>query len=130
MQRRLTKNEVWKIGRAYDSLHGLTPPIDSTAARDCRMLLQDMLTHNTTDGLPYVEPPLTDEDARQRPWVMVRDSDGQPWKGPHRFAAKCVDEHYPYYVFSEDKTSAVEFNCCRRATSEEIAAAGLENPDA
>jgi hypothetical protein len=87
---------------------------------------EQMLAHNTTDGLPYVEPPLTDEDARQRPWVMVRDSDGQPWKGPHRFAAKCVDEHYPYYVFSEDKTSAVEFNCCRRATSEEIAAAGLE----
>jgi len=90
------------------------------------MLLQDMLTHNTTDGLPYVEPPLTDEDARARPWVMVRDNEDQPWKGPHRFAAKCVDEYYPYYVFSEDKTSAVEFNCCRRATAEEIAAAGLE----
>jgi hypothetical protein len=57
---------------------------------------------------------------------MVRDEEDQPWKGPHRFAAKCVDEHYPYYVFSEDKTSAVEFNCCRRATPAEIAAAGLE----
>jgi hypothetical protein len=36
-----------------------------------------MLVHNTTDGLPYVEPPLTDEDARQRPWVMVRDNEAE-----------------------------------------------------
>jgi hypothetical protein len=87
-----------------------------------------MLVHNTTDGLPYVEPPLTDEDARARPWVMVRDNNVEPWKGPHRFAAKCVHEHYPYYVFLED--SVVEFKYCRRATPAEIAAAGLTTPDA
>jgi hypothetical protein len=61
---------------------------------------------------------------------MVRDSDGQSWKGPHRLAAKCVHEHYPYYVFLKDKTSVVEFKHCRRATPEEIAAAGLDTPDA
>jgi hypothetical protein len=125
MQRRLTDGEFKDVSEAEAAIRrltarGLIPSVD---------LLQTLIgmrINGTTDGLPYVEPPLTDEDARQRPWVMVRDFEDQPWKGPHRFAAKCVDEHYPYYVFSEDKTSAVEFNCCRRATSEEIAAAGLE----
>jgi hypothetical protein len=126
MQRRLTDVELKDVSKAeaeirqlaVDGLIHLQDPLLQTLTR--------MLINGTTDGRPYVEPPLTDEDARQRPWVMVRDSDGEPWKGPHRFAAKCVDEYYPYYVFSEDKTSAVEFNCCRRATAEEIAAAGLE----
>ena len=127
MQRRLTKNEVWKIGRAYDSLHGLTPPIDSTAARDCRMLLQDMLTHNTTDGRPYVDPPLTDEDARQRPWVMVRDCEDHEWSGPRKLAAvtpqaktKC------YYILSNDGKTITTWDRCRRATLAELVGAGLE----
>jgi hypothetical protein len=128
MQRRLTEQEQKKLRDAWEILsqiRHLWQEIDSV-----RLAIRLMFEQDTTDGLPYVEPPLTDEDARQRPWVMVRDSDGEPWKGPHRFAAKCVDEYYPYYVFSEDKTSAVEFNCCRRATAEEIAAAGLDTPDA
>jgi hypothetical protein len=122
MQRRLTDGERYVINVCVENAKLL----EQNGIKIGRELAEQMLLHNTTDGLPYVEPPLTDEDARQRPWVMVRDEEDQPWKGPHRFAAKCVDEHYPYYVFSEDKTSAVEFNCCRRATSEEIAAAGLE----
>jgi hypothetical protein len=126
MQRRLTDAEREMISN-FLKLH--------MAIADCGLevsplLATKMLEHNTTDGLPYVEPELTDEDARARPWVMVRDGEDQAWKGPHRFAAKCVDKYYPYYVFSEDKTSAVEFNYCRRATPEEIASAGLETPDA
>jgi hypothetical protein len=122
MQRRLTDGERYVINVCVENAKLL----EQNGIKIGRELAEQMLLHNTTDGLPYVEPPLTDEDARQRPWVMVRDEEDQPWKGPHRFAAKCVDEHYPYYVFSEDKTSAVEFNCCRRATPAEIAAAGLE----
>jgi hypothetical protein len=123
MQRRLTKDEVGRIGRAYDSLLGLTPKIDSTAAQVCRATLQDMLHHNTTDGLPYVEPPLTDEDARQRPWVMMRDTETEPWRGPRVLAACCGGD---YYAFTPSACGIIGFRYCRRATPEEIAAAGLE----
>jgi hypothetical protein len=126
MQRRLTKNEVWKIGRAYDSLHGLTPPIDSTAARDCRMLLQDMLTHNTTDGRPYVDPPLTDEDARARPWVMIRAGENFPWTGPATLVDCLQANKARFLVVWPDKKSWSSCMFARRATTEEIAAAGLE----
>ena len=130
MQRRLTKKEVWKIGRAYDSLHGLTPPIDSTAARDCRMLLQDMLEHNTTDGLPYVDPPLTDEDAQKRVLVMVRNGEMEPWLGPGTLAF-CLDCTPQYIVVwpKKDWSKKGVYGCwrlARRATAEEIAAAGME----
>jgi hypothetical protein len=82
----------------------------------------DMLHHNTTDGLPYVEPELTDEDARQRIWVMVRDTEVQFWKGPRKFAAKAGQFH----VFSFPDDALTSWNFCRRATPAEIAAAGLE----
>jgi hypothetical protein len=124
MQRRLTDDEERQVRQVCDGLEDLDVYVFGRVELTEKLLA--MLKHNTTDGLPYVEPPLTDEDARARIWVMVRDSDGEQWKGPHRFAAKCVDEYYPYYVFSEDKTSAVEFNYCRRATPAEISAAGLE----
>jgi hypothetical protein len=128
MQRRLTGDQRKQVQRAYDALYSLYVYVSGRVELAEKLLA--MLTHNTMDGLPYVEQPLTDEDARDRPWVMVRDREDQPWKGPHRFAAKCVDECYPYCVFSEDKTSVVEFNYCRLATPAEIAAAGLDTPDA
>ena len=89
------------------------------------MLLQDMLTHNTTDGLPYVEPALTDEDARARPWVMVKDDSAHPWQGP--FVLIRERKAGVRYVVENFKNGAIYgYNNARRATSEEIAAAGLE----
>jgi hypothetical protein len=84
---------------------------------------EQMLHHNTTDGLPYVEPPLTDEDARQRPWVMVKDDSAHGWHGPRMLAACCPEN---YFTFTPSKSTIVGFRYCRRATPDEIAAAGLE----
>ena len=79
--------------------------------------------HNTMDGLPYVDPPLTDEDARDRPWVMVRDDEAHGWHGPRILAARCSSN---YYSFTPSKSAIVGFRYCRRATPDEIAAAGLK----
>jgi hypothetical protein len=84
---------------------------------------EQMLAHNTTDGLPYVEPPLTDEDARARPWVMVKDDSAHGWHGPRMLAACCPEN---YFTFTPSKSTIVGFRYCRRATPDEIAAAGLE----
>ena len=89
------------------------------------LLATKMLVHNTTDGLPYVEPPLTDEDARARPWVMVRDADTNPWNGPFIFICK-TKERWGFAVTQPDFCELQSFRYARRATDEEIAAAGLE----
>ena len=81
--------------------------------------LQAKAKHGTSDGKPWVEPPLTDEDAKQRPWVMVRDISSQPWYGPKVLA----------YVESDAAglrgyldTVGIWWHYARKATAEEIAA--------
>jgi hypothetical protein len=125
MQRRLTGGEAERIARAYDALLGFPLGLDRPATHDCRMLLQDMLTHNTTDGLPFVEPPLTDEDARQRPWVMVQQQLQREWTGPCILVCVTKDR-YSFTVAALDLSEASAWQNCRRATPAEIAAAGLE----
>jgi hypothetical protein len=123
----LTDDEIGKIARTYDLLLGFTPEIDSDATQGCRILLQDMLLHRTTDGLPYVEPPLTDEDARQRPWVMVRDVEDHNWSGPRRLAAVTKKRTgASYHILSNLDDTLTTWRYARRATPDEIAAAGLE----
>jgi len=122
MQRRLTDQEESILDDYVDAaqrlgLRGITVPYE---------LGQQMLYEGTTDGLPYVEPPLTDEDAKTRPWVMVRDNDSLPWVGPLIFVAKCADDNHSYYVFSKGKSRLEYWDFARRATPAEIAAAGLE----
>jgi hypothetical protein len=130
MQRRLTDDEAERIARAYDALLGFPLGLDRPATHDCRMLLQDMLTHNTTDGLPYVEPALTDEDARARPWVMIRAGENFPWTGPATLVDCLQANKARFLVVWPDKKSWSSCMFARRATSEEIAAAGLDTPDA
>ena len=47
--------------------------------------LEAMQTTGTTDGEDLAE--LTDEDAKERPWVMCRDEEDQDWRGPHKLIA-------------------------------------------
>lgn len=47
--------------------------------------LDAMQITGTTDGEDLAE--LTDEDARERPWVMCRDEEDQDWQGPHKLIA-------------------------------------------
>jgi hypothetical protein len=120
MQRRLTIAEESHLRAAWSVLSRITDPCKEILG--IQRSIWEMTSHNTTDGLPYVEPPLTDEDARQRPWVMVRDNDCQEWKGPRKLAAKVGF----YYVFNGADLVLTSWRYCRRATPEEIAAAGLE----
>jgi hypothetical protein len=121
MQRRLTEQEQKNLRDAWEILsqiRHLWQEIDSV-----RLAIRLMFEQSTTDGLPYVEPPLTDKDARQRPWVMVKDDSAHPWHGPRMLAACCPEN---YFTFTPSKWTIVGFRYCRRATSEEIAAARLE----
>jgi hypothetical protein len=129
MQRRLTDDEQKKLRDAWEILSQIRNLWDEI--NSARLAIRLMFEQNTTDGLPFVEPPLTDEDARQRPWVMVRDCENHEWSGPRKLAAvtpqatrKC------YYILSNDGKTITTWTQCRRATPAEIAAAGLEAPDA
>jgi hypothetical protein len=125
MQRRLTDDEQKQIQEVCGGLEDLDVYVSGRVELAEKLLA--MLKHNTTDGLPYVEPPLTDEDARQRPWVMVRDCEDHEWPGPRKLAAvtpqaktKC------YYILSNDGKTITTWDRCRRATLAELVGAGLE----
>ncbi len=119
MQRRLTDDERSAVSVVMFWQRKLEAGgITASGQKAC----EQMLHHNTTDGRPYVEPPLTDEDAKARPWVMVRDYETAEWHGPRILAARCSSN---YYSFTPSKSAIVGFRYCRRATPEEIAAAGL-----
>jgi hypothetical protein len=124
MQRRLTDDEESHLRAAWSVLQKITKPWEEIGR--LQRAIWEMVANSTTDGLPYAEPPLTDEDARQRPWVMVRDNDCQEWKGPRKLAAKVGF----YYVFNGADLVLTSWRYCRRATPEEIAAAGMTSPDA
>jgi hypothetical protein len=121
MQRRLTIDEESHLRAAWSVLQKITKPWEEISM--LQRAIWEMVANSTTDGRPYVEPPLTDEDARQRPWVMVRDDEAHGWHGPRILAARCSSN---YYSFTPSKSAIVGFRYCRRATPDEIAAAGLE----
>jgi hypothetical protein len=74
----------------------------------------------TTDGEELAE--LTDEDARERPWVMMRDGESYPWQGPARLlSGPPVTANY--YVVNCDRF--MRWKQVRRATENEIKQAGI-----
>jgi hypothetical protein len=125
MQRRLTIDEEEKLRAAWKVLTDLKNPWEEISR--LQRAIWEMVAESTTNGLRYIEPPLTDEDARQRPWIMVRDNEAEPWRGPRALAACCGGD---YYTFTPSACGIIGFRYARRATSEEIAAAGLDTPDA
>jgi hypothetical protein len=118
----LTGDEFRDVSEAEAAIRrltvgGLIPSVD---------LLQTLIgmrINGTTDGLPYVEPPLTDEDARARPWVMVRDGYAGGWHGPARLA---IVNGGLFHIMEMPSNLVTRWRFARRATPEEIAAAGLE----
>ena len=96
---------------------------------DVHRKLTDKVKHGTTDGKPWVEPELTDEDAKQRPWVKVKDSEEQSWPN---FLARlvyvkpvgCSLRFVAEYPRGDHPSMA--WGYCRRATPEEIEAANAE----
>jgi hypothetical protein len=85
---------------------------------------QKMIEHGTTDGKPWVEPELTDEDALRRPWVMVRDVAGiGRWIGP-KILLSVVGNRF--HVFEVNTSSVSSWRFARLATPEEIEAANAD----
>jgi len=68
--------------------------------------------------------PLTDKDALDRPWVMVRDHEMSSWHGPAVFVDKLPNGRYVCRTRCQEGVN-VWFEC-RRATDEEIEEAELE----
>jgi hypothetical protein len=83
--------------------------------------LSDKAKHGTTDGKPWIDPELTDEDAKQRPWVMVRDGIDHKWYGPRKLIA--VDKKF--FAVKPNANAATGWDYCRLATPEEIEAANV-----
>jgi hypothetical protein len=120
MQRRLTDKEKKQVSDFLDiymALHENGIWVTPTHAAA-------MLTHGTTDGRPYVEKKLTEQDSFSRPWVMCRDHETASWHGPAVFVDKLPDGKYVCRTQCQKGVNAWLY--CRRATEDEIAAAELE----
>jgi hypothetical protein len=80
-----------------------------------------IIEHGTTDGKPWVEPELTDEDAKQRPWVRVWDKDPG---ASHIQQLVYVSDGLEYRFSVVNSCGLItSWKYARRATPEEIKAA-------
>jgi hypothetical protein len=86
---------------------------------------QKMIEHGTNDGKPWVEPELTDEDAKRRPWVMCRDDHDRKWRGPYVLVCK-TNEKFGFAAALPDFSELTGWCHCRLATPEEIEAANAK----
>jgi hypothetical protein len=124
-QRKYTPEELVKIKDAIDAIDTMPPWCEMSEGRtfwsDVLKKLHDKAKHGTTDGKPWVEPELTDEDAKQRPWVMVRDDEAHGWYGPRKLIA--VDKKF--FAVKPNANAATGWDYCRLATPEEIEAANV-----
>jgi hypothetical protein len=131
-QRRLTEKQIKSAKDAADAITGIG---DWGTTPDGRFFwayvvesLVNQATNGTNDGKPWIDLELTDEDAKQRPWAMVRDRETGNWIGPKTLVAK---SGYHYVLNGETSpnkelqgVSAWRF--ARLATPEEIEAANAE----
>ena len=86
--------------------------------------LEAMQITGTTDGEELAE--LTDEDAKDRPWVMVREKEMESWIGPRMLlAGPPKTEKY----VTADRTHGylpTHWEQARRATENELKKAGIK----
>jgi hypothetical protein len=127
-QRKYTPEELKRIARARDAINMMPPfkwtPEGCVYWRNAIDKLNAKINHGTTDGKPWVEPELTDEDAKQRPWVMVRQELQREWTGPCILV--CVTkERYSFTAAEPDLSQTNTWQECRLATPEEIEAANV-----
>ena len=127
-QRKYTPEELVKIKDAIDAIDTMPPWCEMSEGRtfwsDVLKKLHDKAKHGTTDGNPWIEPELTDEDALRRPWVMVRQELQREWTGPCILV--CVTkERYSFTAAEPDLSQTNTWQECRRATPEEIEAANV-----
>ena len=82
--------------------------------------LEAMQTTGTTDGEDLAE--LTDEDARERPWVM---GDSGPWEGPHRLLSGPPITPQYCVIATGANGIIVRYSRVRRANQEELKKVGI-----
>ena len=75
----------------------------------------------TTDGEDLAE--LTDDDAKERPWVMCKDHAGGFWAGPNRLLAGPPTARS--WVVITSGGSILYFDQARKATENELKQAGI-----
>jgi hypothetical protein len=123
-QRRLTEGEQACLRYVHERLKGLKNggvEVDYAISN-----LNRILENDTTNGLSFIEPKLTEDDAKNRRLVMVRDRDEYAWHGPQKLVAIEGD----YFITSKvDGSGGASWRQCRPATKEEIKAAGLLTPE-
>jgi hypothetical protein len=86
--------------------------------------LEAMQVTGTTDGEELAE--LTDEDAKERPWVMVGDERNVLMTRPHiLLSAPPASARYVVVDDANDKT-ATSWEYARRATENELKQAGIK----
>ena len=124
-QRKLDDDLIQSLRAAKDALINVNWKLTSEGHdfwEDIYNRIRNKANHGTTDGKPWVEPELTDEDAKQRPWVMVRDVIDHKWYGPRKLIA--VDRKF--FAVKPNANAATGWDYCRLATPEEIQAANAD----
>ena len=85
--------------------------------------IENMVLNGTIDGKPYVEPVKvpTDEDARSRPWVMVRDPNfiNNEWNLRQLVTALADDELGKFICLSPCGKGVSFWKECRFPTEQE-----------
>jgi hypothetical protein len=74
-----------------------------------------------------VDPPLTDQDAKDRPWVMAKEYVAGSWQGPYRLLVG-PPTALSWVVLTSNRT-ILFFGTVRRATAKEIQQAGLDRSE-
>jgi hypothetical protein len=131
-QRKLDDGLIRRLRAAKDALINVNWKLTSEGHdfwEDIYNRIQNKANHGTTDGKPWVEPELTDEDALRRPWVKVKDYEETSWSS---FVVRLVyvkPAGSKYRFSAEDPNDDHEvrkWNFCRIATPEEIEAANAD----
>jgi hypothetical protein len=124
-QHRLTSNHVEKIEKLASDLmcafDWTSSPEGAGFWDNIQRKLWNRAKHGTTDGKPWIEPELTDEDATKRPLVFGRVNESYAWQGP--FVLIRARESDVKYIVEHPSGCLSVYPYCRLATPEEIEAA-------
>jgi hypothetical protein len=123
-QRKLDDDLIQRLRAAKDAVMNINWKLTSEGPafwEDVYNRIRNKVGHGTTDGKPWVEPELTDEDAVQRKSVMCRQRDEYLWGGP--FILIRVTSGAMRHIVEENPQHVCFYKHARLATPEEIEAA-------
>jgi hypothetical protein len=123
-QRKLDEDLIQRLRAAQDAVRNINWKLTSEGNgfwEDVYNRIRNKARYGTNDGKPWVEPELTDEDAKQRKLVMCRQSDVSFWGGP--FVLIRVTHGALRHIAEHNPGSVCFYKHARLATPEEIEAA-------